>query len=112
VILRDGHIWGPVSSPLQRSISMAIGVYFASQSITAQKYGEILKQLESAGVGSPKGRLFHSSFGDPNDLHVFDVWNSQAEFEAFGAVLMPILAKVGAAPGKPEIMPIHNIIKA
>lgn len=90
---------------------MAIGVYFASQSITAQRYSEILKQLEAAGAGSPKGRLYHSSFGDTNDLHVSDVWNSQAEFDAFGATLMPILASVGATPGQPQIMPVHNIIK-
>jgi len=91
---------------------MAIGVYFASQSISAKQYSEILKQLEAAGAGSPKGRRYHASFGDTNDLHVFDVWDSQADFDAFGAVLMPILAKVGAVPGKPEIMTIHNIIKA
>lgn len=90
---------------------MAIGVYFASQSMTAQKYSEVLKQLEAAGAGSPKGRLYHSSFGDPNDLHVFDVWESQAEFDAFGTTLMPILAKNGVTPGQPQIMPIHNVIK-
>lgn len=90
---------------------MAIGVYFASQSMTAERYSEAVKQLEAAGAGSPKGRLYHSSFGDTNDLHVFDVWDSQAEFDAFGVILMPILAKIGATPGQPEIMPIHNIIK-
>ncbi|MDP9236993.1 MAG: hypothetical protein M3P30_06280 [Chloroflexota bacterium] len=90
---------------------MAIGVYFGSQSMTAQRYSDVVKQLAAAGVGSPKGRLYHASFGDTNDLHVFDVWNSQAEFDAFGAVLMPILAKNGVTPGQPEIMPIHNVIK-
>jgi hypothetical protein len=92
-------------------MNMAIGVYFASQAMTAQKYSEVLKQLEAAGQGKPKGRLYHASFGDANDLHVFDVWDSQAEFDAFGAVLMPILAKNGVTPGAPEIMPIHNVIK-
>ena len=77
----------------------------------AQKYSEVLKQLEAAGAGSPKGRTYHSTFGDSNDLHVFDVWASQAEFDAFGVILMPILAKNGVNPSKPEIMPIHNIIK-
>ena len=90
---------------------MAIGVYFSSQSMTAQRYSEVIKQLESAGVGSPKGRSYHATFGDTNDLMVFDVWDSQADFDAFGAVLMPILTKAGVVPGKPEIMPIHNIIK-
>ena len=90
---------------------MAIGVYFASQALTAERYSEIVKQLQAAGAGSPKGRLYHASFGDTNDLHVFDVWDSQAEFDAFGAILMPILAKVGVTPAQPQIMPIHNIIK-
>lgn len=90
---------------------MAIGVYFASQSMNAQRYSEVVKQLEAAGAGSPKGRLYHASFGDTNDLHVFDVWDSQAEFDAFGEILMPILTKNGVNPAQPEIMPIHNIIK-
>ena len=90
---------------------MAIGVYFASQSMNAQRYSDVVKQLEAAGVGSPKGRLYHAAFGDTNDLQVFDVWDSQAEFDAFGAILMPILAKVGMNPPQPDIMPVHNIIK-
>ena len=90
---------------------MAIAVYFGSQSMDAQKYSEVLKQLEAAGAGSPKGRVYHATFGDSNDLHVFDVWASQADFDAFGVILMPILAKNGVNPSKPEIMPIHNIIK-
>lgn len=90
---------------------MAIGVYFASQSMNAQRYSEVVKQLEAAGVGSPKGRLYHATFGDTNDLHVFDVWDSQAEFDAFGAILMPILTKAGVVRGQPQIMPIHNVIK-
>ena len=89
---------------------MAIGVYFASQSMNAQQYSDILKQLEAAGAGSPKGRLYHAAFGDTNDLEVFDVWDSQADFDAFGVILMPIVAKVGLNP-QPQIMPVHNIIK-
>ena len=90
---------------------MAIGVYFASQALTAERYGNVIKQLAAAGAGSPKGRLYHASFGDANDLHVFDVWESQADFDAFGATLMPILTKNGVTPGQPQIAPIHNIIK-
>jgi hypothetical protein len=92
-------------------MTMAIGVYFATQSMNAQRYSEVVKQLEAAGAGSPKGRLYHASFGDTNDLQVFDVWDSQAEFDAFGAILMPILAKNGVTPAQPQIMPIHNIIR-
>jgi hypothetical protein len=89
---------------------MAIGVYFGSHSMTSERYHGVLKELEAAGVGSPKGRLYHASFGDPNDLHVFDVWASQEEFDAFGAVLMPLLVAAGVTPGAPQIMPIHKVI--
>lgn len=90
---------------------MAIGTYFALTGMTTERYSQVLKQLEAAGAGSPKGRAYHAAFGDPNGLQVFDVWESQAEFDAFGAILMPILAKNNVDPGQPQIMPIHNIIK-
>ena len=90
---------------------MAIGAYFSPKTMNGQQYAEVLKQLEAAGAGKPKGRLHHSAFGDPNALMVFDIWDSQADFDAFGAILMPILAKNGIDPGTPDVMPIHNIIK-
>ena len=90
---------------------MAIGAYFSPKTMNTQQYAEVLKQLTAAGAGSPKGRSYHSAFGDPNALMVFDVWDSQADFDAFGATLMPIMAKIGVDPGTPDIMPIHNIIK-
>ena len=31
-------------------------------------------------------------------------------FEAFGATLLPIMAELGADPGQPMVMPVHNII--
>ena len=90
---------------------MAIGVYFPPNSMNAQQYDEINKQLAAAGAASPKGRSYHSAFGPSDHLMVFDVWDSQADFDAFGPVLMPILAKNNVDPGQPDVMPIHNIIK-
>lgn len=90
---------------------MALGVYFAVNGLSAAKYDTVVKELEAAGAGAPKGRTYHSCFGDPAGLHVYEVWSSQEEFDAFGATLMPILAKNGIDPGQPSIAPIHNIIK-
>ena len=70
-----------------------------------------MKQLETAGGASPKGRTYHSAFGTPDNVMVFEVWDSQADFDAFGSVLMPILAKNNIDPGQPSIMPIHNVVK-
>jgi hypothetical protein len=41
---------------------------------------------------------------------VFDVWDSQESFDRFGQTLMPILEELGVDVGKPEVMPIHNVI--
>ena len=90
---------------------MAIGMYFHLKGMTAQKYGETLKKLDAAGAGAPKGRAYHAAFGPADSLMVFDVWNSQAEFDAFGATLVPILTELGVDPGQPDVVPIHNIIK-
>jgi hypothetical protein len=42
---------------------------------------------------------------------VYDVWDSQENFDAFGQTLMPILAEVGIDPGQPDIIPVHNMIQ-
>ena len=89
---------------------MALGIYFSPVAMNTQKYDECIKRLQAAGAGRPAGRLYHAAFGDPKELRVFDVWDSQASFDAFGATLMPILAGLGIDPGKPTVMPIHNVI--
>ena len=71
---------------------MAVGIYFSPPSMNAQRYEETLKQLEQAGQGSPRGRLYHTAFGPPDHLMVFDIWDSQENFDAFGGTLMPILS--------------------
>ena len=41
---------------------------------------------------------------------MFDVWESQESFEAFGATLVPIMTALGADTGQPMIAPVRNII--
>jgi hypothetical protein len=89
---------------------MSMVMRFAPQGMTAEKYDEVIKKLEAAGAGSPKGRLYHVCFGDKNNLRVSDVWDSMENFEAFGQILMPILQEQGIDPGQPDIIEVHNII--
>jgi hypothetical protein len=89
---------------------MAIGIYFAVGGMTSEKYDDVIQQLQDAGQGAPAGRTYHCAFEGENGLHVFDVWDSQAAFDAFGATLMPILGGAGIDPGEPVIAPVHNII--
>ena len=90
---------------------MAFVVRFVPQSMSTQKYDEIVRRLEAAGAGAPKGRLYHVAFGPADALRVSDIWESREDFERFGAVLMPILQDVGVDPGTPDWIEVHNIIR-
>ena len=65
---------------------MAVGLYFSSV-MSAAQYDETIKKLEQAGAGAPKGRTYHAAFLEGDKISVFDVWDSQAEFDAFGETL-------------------------
>jgi hypothetical protein len=89
---------------------MALGIYFAPESMSAQQYDDVTRRLEEAGAGSPPGRSYHCAFSGGGGVHVFDVWDSQESFDKFGQTLMPILGEAGVDPGEPQIAEIHNII--
>jgi hypothetical protein len=90
---------------------MALGFYFTPSSFTPERYDEALKKLDAAGAGAPSGRLYHVAMEADGMIQVFDVWDSQESFEAFGKTLVPIMAELGADPGEPQVAPIRNIIK-
>ena len=89
---------------------MAIGIYFPVNNMPAEKYDETIRRLEAAGAGAPAGRSYHCAFSGEGGLHVFDVWDSQEDFDRFGETLMPILGELGIDPGEPQIAEVHNII--
>jgi hypothetical protein len=89
---------------------MAIGIYFNPESMNADQYDEVMRRLEEAGAGAPAGRLHHACFGAGEKLQVFDIWESQEAFDAFGQTLMPILHEVGLDPGQPMVEPVHNVV--
>jgi hypothetical protein len=91
---------------------MAVGIYFEDSKITTAQYEQALVKLEEAGAGSPDGRLYHVALEHDGQINVFDIWESQASFDAFGATLVPILqGELGAELGRPVIAPVHNEIK-
>ena len=90
---------------------MALGFYFVHGGFTPEKYDTVIKELDAAGAGSPKGRSLHVALESNGEIQVFDVWNSQEEFEAFGATLLPILAAQEVTLNEPMVATIHNTIK-
>jgi hypothetical protein len=89
---------------------MSIVITFTHAGFTTALYDQAIEKLEAAGAGAPKGRSFHVSYGDPENLSVTDVWDSVEDFQAFGATLLPILSGFGIDPGTPAIFPAHNTI--
>jgi hypothetical protein len=89
---------------------MAQGMYFTPSGFTKARYDDVISRLEAAGAGAPAGRLYHVALETDGQIQVFDVWDSQASFEAFGATLLPIMAELGADPGEPQVATVHNII--
>ena len=90
---------------------MAIAVVFNPPAMTAAQYDEAVQRLNAAGAGSPGGRVYHVCFGPSDKLKVFDLWESQAAFDAFGETLLPILEEVGLDAGQPEVFDVHNIMR-
>jgi hypothetical protein len=90
---------------------MAIIVHFTPTGMDEKKYAEVLRRLEAAGAGAPRGRLHHTCYGDKRALRVTDVFDTPQSCEAFGQTLFPILAAVGIDGGQPEIVEVHNIIR-
>lgn len=90
---------------------MAIAVYFHPKGMDLAKFEEIHRRLDAAGEGKNPHRIHHSCFGPDDELMVYDIWDSAESFEAFGAVLMPVLAELGVDPGEPAVMPIHKLVQ-
>ena len=88
---------------------MAIVVEFNAPSMTATQYDSVLRDLESKGVGAPDGRVYHIAAPNLDGWFVVDVWESQEQFDRFGAVLLPTLQAAGVT-ATPEVRPVHNII--
>ena len=89
---------------------MALGMYFTPSSFPSAQYDEAISRLEAAGAAAPAGRPYHFALETDGQIQVFDIWDSQESFQAFGATLVPILTELGVDPGEPQVSPVRNII--
>ncbi|MBK6769216.1 MAG: hypothetical protein IPG72_09475 [Ardenticatenales bacterium] len=90
---------------------MPIAILFHPVSLNAATYERALARLEAVlGGPNPGGRRYHACYGTGDKLSVFEVWESMAQFEMFGAVLMPILHELGIDVGEPDIQPLQQVI--
>lgn len=85
-----------------------IAVYVKPEKLTIEQYNKARKGLEASGANMD-GRKHHSCFGDDGQLMVFEIWDSQENYDAFGKFLMPVLQDVGIVPSTQDIMQVANL---
>jgi hypothetical protein len=79
-----------------------IGVCIPKTAMTDEQYRSIDEEV--TGETPPAGLKLHSCFREGDGLAVYDVWENQEAFEAFGAKLMPILQRMGIEMPQPQIV--------
>ena len=85
-----------------------IAVYVKPESLTLEQYNKARKGLEASGANID-GRKHHSCFGEDGQLMVFEIWDSQENYDAFGKFLMPVLQDLGIVPSTQDIMQVANL---
>jgi len=86
---------------------MSVVVRFATANMTRQQYDSVHDALEKSGSWPGSGCLLHVCFGDENDLHVSEVWESREQLAAFGELLGPHIGAAGIQmTGEPEIFEV------
>jgi hypothetical protein len=66
---------------------------------------------DPVGEGMPCTPAYHVALESDGAIQVFDIWESQDAFEAFGQTLVPILSELGVDPGQPMAAEVHNVIQ-
>ena len=91
---------------------VSIVVRFNPTNLTREKYDESIRLLEEAGAWPPDGLDYHVFFGPEGNMRVSEIWDSQEQLEAFGQVLMPMLAEQGMEfSSDPDIFEIHDTFR-
>jgi hypothetical protein len=86
-----------------------IGVYYSPESLTQAQYEEAGRKLEEANAPMA-GLKVHTCFGNDGELAVFEVWETQEEYDAHAPVLLPILEEVGITFARPaDIVPVVSL---
>ncbi len=67
-----------------------IAVYVMPESLTKEQYNKAREALAATDANFD-GRKHHSCIGEEGKLAVYEIWESQEAYDAFGKFLMPVL---------------------
>lgn len=89
---------------------MSIVVRFPPSNVTKQQYDTVHDALVRSGDWPAAGCLVHVCFGDEQDVHVSEIWESQEQLGAFGEKLRPQLEAAGIQlSGEPVVFEALNL---
>ena len=91
---------------------MAVGMLMQSSEITAELYDSVMEHLDWKEQELPAGFISHHAGPTKDGWLIFDVWESQEDFERFAQEsLGPAMAAAtgGQPPSvEPQFISIHN----
>jgi hypothetical protein len=92
--------------------AVSIVVSFTPVNLTREKYDELVRRLEEAGLWPNRpGMELHVLFGEEGNLRVSEIWDSRESMEAVGERVLPLMDEVGIEfAGEPEVFEVHNLV--
>ena len=92
-------------------------IVIVHEGLTQEQYEEVVRKMtgnermESPSDWPAEGLLVHATGQGASGFRVVDVWESEEAFNRFGAVIGPILQKLGV-DARPEVYPAHTVVSA
>ena len=87
---------------------MPIAVRIVPHKMSKAEYEEVIQELQKRGNGDPDGRVLHTSYGDDDEVHMFEVWESREQFDAHHLKLMDVLDGAGVDAGLVEVSELQG----
>ena len=87
---------------------MPIMAIYRSSDVDAETFNRYRAEVPIEPV--PNGAIFHEAAFGKEGLLVIDIWDSEAELQAFNeARVYPAMRKMGLAPIEPQVLQLHEL---
>jgi hypothetical protein len=94
-------------------VAIAVHIVMKPQADARDAYEASWRRLVEQGARDPKGRQSHTAWLVGDVAHVLDVWDSEADMNAFMSTTAgPLMQEFGAEPaGPPEVGQLVHIVQ-
>jgi hypothetical protein len=81
---------------------MAVGMFMDWSGVTPEQYDEVRGSVDWEG-DTPTGALFHAATFDQQGAHIFDMWESAADFQRFVEERLTPGTQAAGLVGEPQV---------